>query len=806
MIHKALELHRRGDLVQAKAAYKSVLDLDEKNFDALHLLGVLYVQSGNLNKGLKFIDKAIGVNPKNMEAHFNKAEALYEARQFGAALEIYNELIKVNLDDQDCHFKIISAFRELNKIQDALDHLDRVINRFPENFLYHHTKGDILSQIDKGQDAILAYTDAIQRNPNFALSYNNRAILFKHNGNFENALEDLSGAIRLAPLNEEYHFNLGNLYKSVDQFDLAIQCYHEALAINPNYLEAHFNLANTYLEVEKFAEAAVGYDHVLRLDQSHAHAHRNRGISLQKLNRHDDALESLNKAIDLGAKFPDAFLARSAIFSEIGQFENSLKDKRAYLEFYISHKADGSQFLNLWMDLISIDSMPPIFRSQTELGDTRNKIESILDKLINVYSNGIRLTREEIDLANRAIVQFNGFYIAYHQLNDRETMRKISFILQWLSGATTDFEFKGKRLNAPIRIGVASQRLRNHNGANWAYNWLVNLPQTNYEFFTYNFEMQSDEVSTRFSELGTHRQLKLDTADHSKTIELIRNDNLDFLMLPDVGMTPISRILSIHRLAPRQFTAWGHPVTTGSSTVDFYLSSDFMEPADGQEHYTEKLVRMPNLALFLEPRKLPEPSGIVHDFPVGRVLFGCVQSLFKYIPKYDHLFPLIAQQVPDALFIFIRSNYGYMTDIFQTRLKHEFERHGLDFDHHVKFVSGMDQNAFSNLLMQMDVCIDSVGWTGGNTTIECVELGVPFATLPGEFMRGRHSYAILKMMQCDELIARSFEDYVSLLAKLGLDRNYRRHVSELFKSRCEMIYKDQAFINAFHDFLITNTF
>ena len=101
-------------------------------------------------------------------------------------------------------------------------------------------------------------------------------------------------------------------------------------------------------------------------------------------------------------------------------------------------------------------------------------------------------------------------------------------------------------------------------------------------------------------------------------------------MLPDVGMTPQSRILSLYRIAPIQFSAWGHPITTGSENIDYYLSSDLMEPADAQSHYSEKLIRLPNLALFLPKPILQEVECIDFGLPDTGIFYGCLQSNFKY--------------------------------------------------------------------------------------------------------------------------------------------------------------------------------
>ena len=38
------------------------------------------------------------------------------------------------------------------------------------------------------------------------------------------------------------------------------------------------------------------------------------------------------------------------------------------------------------------------------------------------------------------------------------------------------------------------------------------------------------------------------------------------------------------RLAPVQCVGWGHPVTTGSPNIDYYLSGD-METDESDSHY-----------------------------------------------------------------------------------------------------------------------------------------------------------------------------------------------------------------------------
>jgi len=62
--------------------------------------------------------------------------------------------------------------------------------------------------------------------------------------------------------------------------------------------------------------------------------------------------------------------------------------------------------------------------------------------------------------------------------------------------------------------------------------------------------------------------------------------NYTYLSFRDWDGRPTMQIAGL-RLAPVQCTAWGHPVTSGLPTIDYYLSSQLMEPENAQAHYSE---------------------------------------------------------------------------------------------------------------------------------------------------------------------------------------------------------------------------
>ena len=69
-------------------------------------------------------------------------------------------------------------------------------------------------------------------------------------------------------------------------------------------------------------------------------------------------------------------------------------------------------------------------------------------------------------------------------------------------------------------------------------------------------------------------------------------------------------------------------------------------------------------------------------------------------------------------------------------------------------------------------------------------------TLPGRFMRGRHAYAMLRMIDLEETIASDKDDYVDIAVKLGLDEAHRRAIAEQVRLRSDRLFDDATPIRA----------
>ena len=248
----------------------------------------------------------------------------------------------------------------------------------------------------------------------------------------------------------------------------------------------------------------------------------------------------------------------------------------------------------------------------------------------------------------------------------------------------------------------------------------------------------------------------------------------DIVIHPEVGMHSETYLLTAMRLAPVQCAAWGHPVTTGSAFIDAYFSCAAMEPPDAAAHYRERLVLLPGIGTrYRRPSPPPLRPRAHWKLPADGTMYLCPQSLFKVHPDNDALLLDILAQDAEGFVVFFQDASRANTLALANRLMTGMERRGIPQRRQIKFLPRMPPEAFRAVAASADVVLDTVHWSGGNTSLDVLSTGTPIVTLPGPYMRGRQSAAMLTLIGVPELIAQDRADYVRLALRIAHDRAYR---------------------------------
>ena len=263
---KAISLFKKKDFDEAKNICEEILEIEPKNFDVLHLYGIISFQTKNYDLSAELISKAIKINSNNAEAYNNLGIAFKKLNKFDSALESWNQAIKINPNFFEAYNNRGLIFVELKRLDDALESWNKAVEINPNFAEAYNNQGNVLSRMKKFNEALSSYNNAIKINPNFAEAYNNRANILKEFKKFNEALEDCYKSITISPDNAKAYYNRAIVQKELKQLDMAIESSNLAIKYNPNYAEAYKNKGHIFAELKNYEKAVESFSQAFKIN------------------------------------------------------------------------------------------------------------------------------------------------------------------------------------------------------------------------------------------------------------------------------------------------------------------------------------------------------------------------------------------------------------------------------------------------------------------------------------------------------------------------------------------------------------
>ena len=525
----------------------------------------------------------------------------------------------------------------------------------------------------------------------------------------------------------EFLLLMGRILNDAGKHDKAVEFIEQAIKQHSTKGPYYFFLSKAYGSAGHYHKGVKAMEEAIKLEPHNAAYFNALGAHLMYTGDTEAAKRALYKAIELDASLELPYRNLILTLHEAGQFKEAEKTYTQLLHI------NPNNMFRIAYGL----AIPKLAESNEHIDQIREELNTNLDRFMN----------ENIEHIEDPIALVKGplFYLAYHGKNDRELLTKHAHLFQKLCPLlrveAPHCKTPEPLTNRKIRIGFLSRYFYRH-PVGICFNNLITALTKDPRFEITLITAQSnrdDETERLIQHVQSHVSLPPQLRLAMQSIERLQ---LDTLVYTDIGMNNFTYFLAFARLALNQCCMVGHPNTTGSPTMDYFITSKELESEKIKEQYSETPILLDHIPLMISkpsPIETPIPKAEI-GLPEERNIYLCPMTLQKIHPDFDHAIADIIRGDPEGVIILQKdTNYQEITKALQ----HRFNTRIPDATDRIRFVDWLPTEKFLHRIIQSDVILDPFHFGGGTTAYNVFAYGTPIITWPGEFMRGALYFSAL---------------------------------------------------------------
>ena len=685
---------------------------------------------------------------KYTENEFLSALKLHQNNKFNEAEKKYLSLLSFDSKNHQCLYLLGTLYAQTNKNDKAIELLNASIKINNQNADAFYNLGNIYQNTNLINKAIISYTETLKLNKNYLKAYLNLGQIFSKRKEKLKAIDYYKVALKIDGNYNDALNNLGTIYAEDTEYKIAINLFKKAILSNPTNHRSYYNLGTVYQKIKDYEKAIINFEKSISIIKIYPQAYNNLGYLYKQINNFEKSKIYYEEGIKQNPSY-------ALIKMNYGNLLDIMCEHEAAINLYNSSILDDP--LKLSTRWAKLNTFPFVYKNQDEIikykKNFQNEILSIKD-----FIGKNELDKQE---TLNGLLNSTNFYLHYQGTDNTKLQidyaRLIESLTENIFGNKIDIKIMLS--TDKIKIGFVSPCFIEHSVMNTHKNFLIKLNNKKFETFVYHINEETD----RFTE---SIKRKVDYFYHDTNIENIMNkikaDSLNILIFLDIGMSPLMQIIGSLRFAPIQINGNAQPVTSGFKNIDYVITSQYMEPEEAEMHYSEKLIKLCGSGQCYDNPKIISNNNL----PNKKTIFFNLQNLFKLLPNEDHIFIEIIKKIKNCEIWFVESRNKKGNSIFRERLTKICKNNNIDFDEFIKMKKRRSQKDFFNLIDESDIIIDSLNWSGNNTSHQAISLNKPIITLPGKFMRSRHTYALLKEMNIEETIAHDKKNYIEIALQL----------------------------------------
>ncbi len=713
-----------------------------------------------------------------LQALLDKAIAHQHAGENDEAKALFAQALTQDANNAVALYSLSAIASGQGNFAEALAHIEKVVASSPKFAQAHLAYSVILFNLGRMDESLKAVQKALKVEPTLpgaqahldtvrlahasngggnaspshpqVVTFNTQAIALQGAGQHAQAEQLLRQALALDANNFLTLYSLGVARSAQMDSPGALAFFSQACESSPHLPLGHFAKAKTLHDLGLAEDALAVYDQAIAADPHYMEAYTNKAALLQAMNRHHDALLCLTAATDINPNHVRALEGQGQL---LGQYKQYTLATRAFAHAlqvapdyaYGEGHLMGARLSNCdWTDF-----------------------EASKARIIAGIEDG-KLTCGPLTIM--AIT------------DDAAIIRKCAELYAADKyQASPNPLWKGETYqHRKKRVGFMSADFRVHPVGYLLIGLIEQFDKSQFEltgFFTGvsdNSDLWKRYRCAFDHYIDCHSMTSLDVA------KLMRAMEIDVLI--DLsGHTEGTRLdILAHRPAPAQVTYLGFPGTLGLPYIDYLISDPRIIPDELEQHYGEKILKLPHCYLPRDDSVVPSPETPKRsdfDLPEEGVVFCSFNHDYKINPPLFKVWMDLLKEVPGSVLWLMKLNEGAHTNLTQSARDHGVDPERIIFASRLPRVE--DHLARYRLA---DVFIDTFPYNGHTTAGDALRAGLPVVSLCGGSFASRVAASLLHDVGMPELACYSYQEYHDKALQMATDEPVRAHYKGQLKA------------------------
>jgi predicted O-linked N-acetylglucosamine transferase (SPINDLY family) len=711
---QALALHGAGRLAEAEAGYRAVLGVLPQDFEALHGLGVVGLQTGHAAAAVGLLEQAVAVSAGRADAWSHLGLARQGAGDATGALAAFDRALALQPGFAEAHSNRASALLALQRPDEALAAAERALASRPDSLEATFNAGLALHALARYDEALARFDAVLGKQPDIVPALLQRARALHASGRLDEALAG----------------------------------YDAALARVPDLVDALYGRGDLLVTRRRFDEAIAAFDRCLALARDHLDAWLQRGNALQALGRHEEALAAFDEA----ARRASAGSSPPAIppTSQAAGIAANRAGVLLALKRYDEASAAWDRVLALAPDY-------PDAEGQRLHADLLACRWDRVDERVASIAAGIAAGRPVAD-------PFAWCGIATSPMEMRRCAEiAIAARVPAVPAVVRPPRPEGRRL----RIGYLCGEFRNQATSILMTELWERHDATRFERFAFDNGWDDGSTLRRRIDAAFDEIVPIANLDDDAAARAVADRGIDVLVHLN-GFFGLARHgVFARRPAPVQVNFLGYPGTLGASWMDYLVADRQVVPPGEEGAYVERVVRLPDT---YQPndrqRRIADrtPTRDELGLPADGFVFCCFNNTYKILPAQFAAWMRVLAAVPGSVLWLLDD-----TPAATANLRREAAAAGVD---PVRLVFAPRVRTDEHLARHRaaDLFLDTLPYNAHTTGSDALWAGLPVLSCAGTTFPGRVGASLLQAAGlADDLLAVDAADYERRAVALARD-------------------------------------